>query len=358
MTDIGLVVFTGNEKIIAAKKEGHVKSLVRRAFLKTGKLLHRCGFYKTAFGTWLFYLSHKKYFSQPNELVKVSDNLEFQIIRLPLNIEELSGFNGTYLEKLVNRNIAVNNIKYCHIPSTVKDRGFFKNFDSCPNYEGLLLKLLLDPIVANIYSKRADRIGDLEILFLAGEDRAETYEAIRLLEPQIRYVTVAAGNKEEVESETENIFGDSGLSISVVGDYKSALKHADLILNFDKELPFLSKIKLKPQAIVFNLADADLTGAFSEKTVIYGLVPDLPKELTSRLGMRIMQYYTRRELASLLIARLSGLSEEYPFTYDSSLKVKTDFGHYGFRIAGLKGKYGVLRLDALQKYAAGPAPGN
>lgn len=358
MTDIGLVVFTEDNKKAAIKNEGFIKSFVHQAFPRFGKFLNRCGFYKTTFGTRLFYLFRKKYFMQPNETIKVSEDINFQIIKLPFSMTELPNYNTVFIEKIINKNLTANNIKYCHIPATVKERGYFQSLECCPSHESVLLKMLLDTVIENIFSKKAERIGDLDLLLLAGENREETYEVIRLLEPQIRYVTIAANNKEAVEEEAENIFGDSGLSISVVGDYKAALKNADLVLNFAKELPYLHKIKLKTQAIIFNLTDADLDGAFPEKTVISGLVPDLPKQLTSKLGMRIMQYYTRKELASLLIAHFSELSRDDVFSCEKSQRVKSEFGLHGFRIAGLKGRYGVLRIDALQKYAGGPAAGN
>lgn len=351
MTDIGLVAFSENKKIVPVKTKGLFGSFVPGVFLKLKELPHRCGFFRTAFGTRLYYLLKKKEFEQQDEIISLSGEFQFRIIKLPLSLDSLADFNKNSIEKILNKKLSARGINFCHIPAMVKEKGYFKSFEDCHSYDRMLLKMLLDPVLTNIYSKRSDRIGDMDILLLAGDNDAEVFEAVRILEPRIKYVTMASNNKEEVEKKAEEIFGDEGLSISVVSDCKSAMKNADLILNFDEKLPASSKMKVKADALIFNLADTDISGAFPENLVINGLVPDLPKHLAACLGRHILQFYSRKELAGLAISYITGLNPGSVLNDADSKRVMQDFELYGFRISGLKGRHGVFRLDALQKLA-------
>ena len=91
--------------------------------------------------------------------------------------------------------------------------------------EKLLLKSLLVPVLESIYPKAGIRIENLDLTVVSGKDDEELFTFIRLLEPNIKHVTIVAPDKGRMEESLSDMFDDSGLSISVrLREYRQHLK--------------------------------------------------------------------------------------------------------------------------------------
>lgn len=351
MTDVALVIFKDTSKTQSLKKTGILKSLVLKITVKISELLFKRGFFKTYFGARLFCYSKRKELRQPNSVIEISGQLRLQLIKLPVSQNRLSDINSSILEKVINENTAKNTTSFCYVPAFIKDKGFLGTFEKCPCNDKLLLKFMFAKALNDLYSKNSRRIGDMDIVITAGDNVSEALTLVRLMEAQIRYVTIAVTQKETAEIEAENIFGDMGLSISIVSDCRSALKNADLIINLADRSFIPPRLKTRAAALVFNLGNDDISRCFPENAIVNGLVPDLPQNDAVNLDKDILKYYSRREISELVITLLMELTRDSIFDFENSRRTRQEFEKYGFRTIGFTGRHGVLKIDALQKLA-------
>lgn len=339
MAEMGLVLFDNTIK--------------NTRFIRLRKLFLATGLLKSRLGTRL-YLSWKlRKFEIQDEKIELQDQMSFRVMTLPFREERWKDLNTVFILHYLTQVCSSRGIGYCRLPPFIQVPEVPLFLSPWYNLAKLLLKPLLVRILGDLCAKKGIRLGDLDIVLLCNRESDALVSVIRCLEPHLRYITIAAGDKDSVEKKLEGIFTETGLSVSVVGDVRNAIKHADLLIVVDTmELAF----RVHSKALVVNLGDEQAGKLFTENMMINGVELDLPKAWQLKIRSGIYKYYSRRELAEIAAGALllpgGGESRDYGnFAFDDerSLWAARLLNECGFRVSGFRGRRGILRPEMVVK---------
>ena len=341
MADLGLVIFEEVKRKIEDRKS---KNLAGKLFKRFVELLFNAGFFKSRFGTKLYYSSRKNDFANGIFSYDLFENVKAWMIKLPFDPGTLFrlnlGFIMEYLERVCNEN----NIQNCLVPQPLREKtvqsGVFKD-SRIPGK--VLLKSLLIPVLEEIYSKAGMRIENLDLVIVSGDDQEELFTIVRLLEPYIKFVTILTANKGEIESRFSEIFSDSGLSFSISSEYKNRLKHADLIINMGK-LPDIMRCRMPKKSLLINLYEPVESNIPGENTVLNDIVFDISGANVKNLMYELHGYYSKYELYGIIITHKLDLTSFQNFNHDAAIYIRSEFKKAGCRITGFAGRRGVISI--------------
>ncbi|NJD03159.1 MAG: hypothetical protein FIA99_11345 [Ruminiclostridium sp.] len=347
MTDFGLVIF---EEIKIKKKAGNslFKNLVSKLSDKITGLLFNAGFFYSRLGTKLYFSSRKDDLKNGLSCYELLETLKVWIIKLPFTAGILLHLNMNCVIEYLERLCTDKGIREFIIPKPIRDNVPGSSFMSPRPSGKLLLKSLLMPVLEGIYTKAGKRIEHLDIVIVAGSDNEEAFTIVRLLEPYISFVTIVAAEKAELESRLSELFSDSGLSFSISSEYRSRLKHADLVINLGKPAD-ISQSRISKKSLLINLYDSIESSIPGESAVINDVVFDMADINIKNLIYDLHGYFSKSELYEIIITKKLQLDTCDKFTFELAGYIKTEFEKAGCRITGFVGRRGIINADSVVK---------
>lgn len=275
-------------------------------------------------------------------------------ITIPLHLSELEGLGTSRLkriETLIKDFCLENNISIIILPKTISQKCKFNNLPVGVFKGRSLFRALLPNILDEIYTKRGIKIRDLDIAIVQGKSHEELFFFIRLLAPMLKYLTVIAEDKEEIEKQAEGIYEESGLSVRVTKDRRSGLKDARLVLNLGE---LTEGMKIDPRAVVVNYGSIQSDMGISQNLLLNGIDIKLPSAVATRVEKSIFDYFTNYELAEIIISHKLGIENNILSNETGSpdiyLSMHQEFCSSAYSIAGLIGRRSILKMRDINIY--------
>lgn len=347
MADFALVIY---EEKIKKEKPDKVfnKSFVQRLLLNLMEMLFKIGFFKSRFGTRLFYYSKKKDFIAGIQKTKLFDNVNVWIIKLPFTAERFLMFNKSFFNSYVMKVCSDTGNANCFMPTGTGDNMGTGACSGIIPVRSAIFKALVVPILDEIYVKSGMGINTLDIVIIPSESCEELYTMIELLEPYIKYITIASSDNYSLDAKLFEIFADSGLSISVSSDYKNILKSANLIINM-QDSGIISKYRLNNRSLVINYGDACTGKIQGENAIINGIEYNFRDDIPERLGPDVSRLFSRKELTEIIMAHRLELLSENKLDHILAKKIMEGFKKDSCMITGFIGRRGILKIRNVQK---------
>jgi len=344
MADFALVLF--DDGIKAASPDGNSHSFIKRLSGCFSGLLYRVGLYKSRLGSKIYYFFKKEVFRNGINKVELFGSIGVWLIRLPFPAAGLGRFNPYFIGRYLDKVCSERGIGDCHMPAFICEKTGFDRFSSVLPVGRMSFKSLLPLILEKIFTNSGLNIADLDIVIVPGEDNNELYTVVKILEPGIRYVTIASKDKEAFEKGLSGISEESGLSIGVSGDCKSMFKCADLIINLGNGV-LISKCRICPKSVIINFNEPCRLKIQGDNTVINGVEYELPSGIREALGYDVSKLYSRKEAADLIIAHKLGIRKECRFNSEVGSLIRNEFGRCGCKITGFTGLRGAVKMGDL-----------
>ena len=347
MADFGLVIF---EDIKIKRKDGNskIKNLALKLSGKIIGLLFNAGFFKSRFGTKLYFSSLRDDLKKGLSSYELLERLKVWIIKLPFTSGTLFRLNLNYIIEYLERLCTEKGIRDCLIPEPVRDKISGGAFRSHRSSGKVLLKSLLVPVLEAIYPSAGKRIEHLDMVIVSGNDSEELFTIVRLLEPYISFVAIVAADKAEIEIRLSELFSDSGLSFSISSEYRSQLKHADLIINLGKPLD-ISRYRMSKKSLLINLYDSVESCIPGENTVLNDIAFDMAGANVKNLMYELHGYYSKTEIYEIVMANKLELDTYDKFTCEMAEYIQREFKKAGCRITGFVGRRGIISIDSVVK---------
>ena len=319
-----------------------------------GKAIH-ChvpgyGLLKTHFGTCLFHLMKRHKFRDgilEFEIDAQTDTV-ILLIKLPFPASWLSLYNRQYIKRYIVKACTGRKCCKCYMPAAFGSSEDFGTYAERKNIRTVVFKALLVPVLAEIYTKRGLRLDSLDMVLVSGEDTSELIEMVRQLEPFVRYMSIVSSDKEAVERELADICMESGVSVIIGDNCKSMLRNADLVINLG-EIAAISKLRIRPEAVVIHFSSLSGTAAKGEYTFISGVEYTFPAVWYKVFGEDINKNYSKSELTEILMAFKAGLFNGGTYNETMAAEIQEVFKSNCCRITGFRGRRGVLKVENVLK---------
>lgn len=330
MADFALIIFEAAEN--NDKPEG----------LMSG-LLFKSGILKSSLCTRLFLFIKRKYVKACMKRAELRKDINVWIIKLPFTAARLTCFNSKAIRGNINRFCPVKGIR-CFMSAVAATDAVFEDYRIRSDSRQIIYKAHLPYILDYIYESNGIRLGSLDTVIVAGQDRQELFHIVRRLEPRFRFLTIVAPEDTDAEAELSAISAESGLTISICGEGKSALKNAELIINL-AGASALSKYRIKTRSLVLNFNSEPNERMQGENTVINGIDYLMSTDMFAGLGTEVLRHFSKKELTDVVMEmRLEHLSGETPDN-NCVARVLEEFGNFGCRVTGYFGRRGVLKPE-------------
>ncbi len=345
MADIALVIFEAGD--------GGVKpqNPASRLFFNTA-------FLKTSLFSGLFLRLGSKRVKAGIKRVELMEDTGARIIKLPFPAGRLSVLSSSAVKGFIERLRTENGIEECFMPSGASADAVYRDYRIRRDAAQIIYKAHLPYILEDLYESRGIRAGSLDTVVVPGEDRQELISIIRRIEPYFRYITVAAPQSGDIEAELAGISAESGLTVNVCCNWKTALKNADLIINL-AGAQALSRYRMKPRSLLLNFNNGAGVRLDGENTVVNGIDYILPADVFASLGTEVLRHFNKKELAEMVMdIRLHAYTVRTP-DEDCAARVLEEFGKCGCRITGYAGRRGSLKAeDVISSLRSHHAPGS
>lgn len=210
-----------------------------------------------------------------------------------------------------------------------------------------LFQALVVEILKKLYPDKAD-IGHLDIIVIEGDNKNEVINVVRMLYPVTKFITLLAMDRTWLQKELEDIYINTGLSISVISDFKKGLNNADVIINFGDMGKIDEYAKVKPKAVILNFGPGLYKTGYLKSylnkeeistgnIVICSLEIYIPPAIMVKLGKLIPADFSSLEMAEFLIQnRIGPLSNNVQGDYIMQDMART-FKENGYYIKGFIG---------------------
>ena len=331
MTDFALIIFETGEN--SKKAEGLVAGLFFKA-----------GIFKNSLITRLFLSSGRKDVKSGIKSVALNEDTNAWIIKLPFTIGRISSFNSSAVKDFISRICLEKGIEGCFMPAGAIVDAAYEEFRIRHDAGQIIYKAHLPHILHDIYESNDTRLGALDTVIIAGQDRQELLYFVRRLEPHFKYITVASLKDWDLEAELALISDESGLTINVCSEWKSVLKNADLIINLTGASA-LSKFRMKSRSLVINYNSEASSRMQGENVVINGIEFSLPSNIFVSLGTEVLRHFSKKELTEVLtdlkMGRYSALTPDNV----CCAGVLEEFEKCGFKITGYIGRRGIIKAE-------------
>lgn len=311
-------------------------------------LLFKSGFLKSRIGTALLYLFNKKKLFNGISSFNIEPGIDVLIISLPFSIKTLFSLNIKYVERYVSRICSARGCEKCFVPAAAKKTGGFEQYSMNENSRHIVFKALLVPMLDVIYSNRGFSIDSLDTAIVSGENAVDLSTVVKQMEPFMKYMNVAASDKQAVEDALADICAESGISIFVSSDFKGILRNSELIINLGK-MSELLKYRIKPKTLVLNFDESESLSIRGEFIVITGVVYSFPLNQYNIFGEDIQQSFSKSELSEILMIVKAGLLNGGSYNDATVGEVLKVFKNSGCKLTGFNGRRGVLRVENIIK---------
>jgi hypothetical protein len=248
--------------------------------------------------------------------------------------------------KSISEILTDNNIKDCILPENVPDK---LQAIGCINrkYSGhyLYMSLVLH-MINEMISGNKKELKDLEIAIVNGNDENKLFAIIQLLLQKIKYLTLIVEKEELLEKNINEICSETGLSIRLTSDMKTALKDIDLIINLNNSYELKHTSKLKSNTIILNFGAAITSLASVENVIINKIDIGLPSMLKSKLNTNLLMDFNSLELSEIVLSHKYGVEDkilESHYNYESMQILAKRFKEDGYKIEGFFGRRGLLK---------------
>jgi hypothetical protein len=191
-------------------------------------------------------------------------------------------------------------------------------------------------------------MSSLDIVVIPGNDMEELFTTVRLLEPGISFLTVAAPNRAPFEAGLAAIADETGLSVNISADFRHVLKNAELIINFE-DTSVITRYRMNPKSLIINLYGPGKSKIAGENTVINGVEYELPERIINVFGRDVLHFFGKKEIADIFICHELGLYGDFVFNELIEQSVRSLFNEKGMTITGFSGRRGVLRVENVLK---------
>jgi hypothetical protein len=275
-------------------------------------------------------------------------NVSAYVIKLPWSLERILSLDKHKIGAMISSKCRENGATECLVPrelwGVLSTDGFTRS-NSC---DELLYKLLILDILNEIYSTKNIEISLVDVAIVSGNNGDELFCIVRLLSTLFKYITIISSEREGIDSEINDIYVDSGLSIGVTSDYKNGLKNADLIINLGDSNEHIFNAKINPKALILNYGKLDINKILAENTLINGIEIALPHSIDSKVDKEIYQYYEKPEISlTILTHRFLSYDILREFNKELSKKASKQFEKDGWRISGFIGRRRKLTVDEI-----------
>ncbi|MCX8129174.1 MAG: hypothetical protein N3I35_03625 [Clostridia bacterium] len=285
---------------------------------------------------------------QIGELLKsyeLFDEVKAHIMSLPFSESEI-GLKTAKVKRILSLLKEECKGICCIVPEKVSGMYPFEGFISGVFTGKHLYKSLLIQIIDEVYTKKNIEVSALDIAIIHSGKYGDLHTAISQLSPYVKFLTVVTEEKEQVEEEANELFYDTGLAVRVTNEYRSGLKSADLIINFADSKEFVFNTRINPRAIILNYGNINCSKILTDNTIINGLDIEIPQAISTRLGGNIFDYYSRSEIAEIIIcykteASTNLLEGIQDFTLYNN--ISKEFKKMGFKITGFIGRRNIFK---------------
>ena len=314
--------------------------------IRKGKLkfISKIGFLRFYIGTALFHRLSKKKLKRGIQIIEIEPGLKLLLIKYPFPLSLLSVLNKPYVEHYISQLYAGYGCLKCFVPVEARKLSGFEAYAPDNYSRAIIFRALLVPILNEIYSGKGYRLDNLDTAFVYGGNVTELITMVSELEPFVRYINVAAADKETVESGLSDICSESGISIFVSSDFKSILRNADLVINLGKGAD-ISKYRIKSKALVINFSFEDEQRLQGEFNLITGVEFTFPPNQYDVLGEDIQRSFSITELTEILMAAKAGFLEGARYNNSTVDRVLKTYKNSCCSITGFHGRRGILRVE-------------
>ena len=311
-------------------------------------VLLKSGFLKLYFGMALFRFINRKKFNGRIRAFSTEDGFDILMLGLPFSQSSLNGLNRNYLARYISRICSENCCARCFIPRAAKWKGSFPEYYTDTGTRLNVFKGLLIPVINGIYTRAGVRLEELDIAIICGDDLQELSILVKQLEPLVKYINVAATDKESAIAVLDEISSDSGMPIFTSSDFNSIIRNADLVINLGSPA-FISRCRIRKQTLVINLNTSGSPILQGEFPIINGVEFIFPEEQYKVFGKDILRNYTKTELTEILMALKAGLTDKNEYSEVTAHKLLKIFSSDGCRITGFTGRRAVLLPEDVNK---------
>jgi hypothetical protein len=343
MRDFALVIFESGE---TEKKPagGFIKALPAGLRGLAPGLLFKTGILKSGLFTRLFFIIKKKCIEDGVKKVELNEDINGWILKLPFAAARLSMFDSNAIKAFIGRFCAEKGITGCYMPAGAVADAAYEDYGIGRGAGQLIYKAHLQYILEDIYESGGIRLGSLDTVIVAGEDRQELFRTVKLLEPNFKYISVAACKDRDIEEELAEISADTGLTINICTEYKSVLRGADLIINL-AGAPAVSKYRMKPGSLVLNFNSGAGARMQGENAAINGIDYLLPADMFAGLGTEVLRQFNKKELTEAVMEATLGDCTDGPPDNIRIARALEEFRKCGCRITGYVGRRGSLKTE-------------
>jgi hypothetical protein len=256
------------------------------------------------------------------------------LMRLPLEKWQLEGFNKEVLEQFINEFATEYESAGVYLDTWMRSLIKLDRRDADPYYGRALIKELLPDILKEIRKKSGAEPGSLDVSILAGEDQDELLECIKLLEPDMKYITVVSDNREDTSSAIMEFSEETGLSIGIIGDPGAAVANSDITISF-MDPTRVETARLRHGSIFINLSMEKALGLRGGGTVINGVTCMLPGSFFKSLSADLTTHFNQEEITCIILNDAAG----------KGCAVAGLYAELGCRIMGFTGRRGKTYLQ-------------
>lgn len=279
---------------------------------------------------------------KPASIDKVlfESNLTMYMIKLPYTLKALNKA-GKFTRNRINRCLSQlctdNSIDTCIFPGSLTcslDIGIKSN----RLIEKFVFKVLAADIVRYISASQDLSIRDMDIAIIQGDNGVLPYMVIKELSPDVKFITLVTNNRDQVESNIEEVCYETGLSVRITKDAESVLNNSDIVINYGNLKSYHILKNIDSNAIIINYGQLREDKFKSDNEIICGIDIGLADRYKESVKEDVLSFYSISELAHIVLASKSeitmDISEEFT-DYNYGDKIVKVFSEDGFYIKGI-----------------------
>jgi hypothetical protein len=279
------------------------------------------------------------------ERIELYDNVSVYAIKLPYYCNRLEGKVKKKFENFLKNYCENNNISICMIPRQGFDITGLNNAAECNTLKRLISKCLINSVMEAILNYIGLDMGSVDICIIQGDSNKELHALVQLFSHSAKYITLLVKDRAAIEDEINDIYVESGLSVWVTNDYRSALGNADIVINLGDLNGYGIRTGISRKLVILNYGNVDVRVLPAGSMVINGIEIGLQKEIVSKLSKSIFNCYTESEIAEIiLLHRIKAYSNvsSLAFNSESMKELQDQFTKDGFFVKELLGLHGPI----------------
>lgn len=279
------------------------------------------------------------------EEISLNDELKMYLLRINdpscPNVKEL-------IESICSRE----GIERCYFSRRLKENIGYENHtvgtESQKPGKILFYALTLE-ILKRFYAGRPN-MNRLDIVVIEGSDRSEVINIIEMLSPITGFITVLAKDRTWLEKQVEEIYNDTGLSITIVTELNRCLRDSSIIINLGDTDDLCSWLKCDHQSIVlcyspsfYDMCNKSYQGYIKESDLKKGsiLISNIdlyiPLSIMVKIGKLVPRDFSSLEMAELLLQNQLNLFPDDIEDRNILKEMEKGYKENGYYIKGIIG---------------------